>query len=742
MPRNGMKTSAKRVNGGGQSRGPAEGAAVPPVADTEVHEDPLLECLTFLTQYHGNPKSADVLMAGLPTPGSRLTPNLFVRAAERAGYRARIVKRRLGAISSFVLPAVLVLHDGRACVLARNKGKQTASVLIPEMGMVEAAVSLDELGRDYSGYAILVRPESRLDMHQIEEPAERPLSWFWGAIFANWWTYSQVALAAVFINLFGLVSPFFIMMVYDRVVPNNAIDTLWVLASGVATVIAFDLILKTLRAYFIDAAGKQTDVVVACRIFDQVLDMKMAARPASAGAFANTLREFETLREFFTSATLVAFIDLPFVLLFVAVLWVVCGPLVMVLAVAIPIVLLYGVFIQFPLNRVVRANFKESEQKHGVLVEVINGLETIKTVGAEARMRHLWEGVVGLTARSAQKSRALSSSGVNVAGTVQQLTSVAVVIYGVHLISQGEITVGALIACVMLGGRALAPLGQVAQLLTRFHQSVSSLRALNRIMKAPVERPAKNTFLHRPEIKGGIEFKGVTFTYPGRTEPALNSLNFAIREGEHVGIIGRVGSGKSTVAKIILGLFDPTDGTILFDGTDMRQIDPADLRRGIGYVAQEPFLFRGSVKDNITVAEPYADDAEILDAACLAGIDEFVSGTAVGYDLPVGERGEGLSGGQRQGITVARALLRKPSILILDEPTSSMDSRSEQALKASLNEYLHGRTLVLITHRASLLSFVDRIIVLDAGRIVADGPREQVLEALAAGRVTASRGES
>ncbi len=591
------------------------------VPDADVCEDPLLECLVFLSKYHGDPKTAEVLTAGLPDTGPKMTPNGFVRAAERAGYHVRIVKRRLQSISTHVLPAVLVLEEERAYIVMSFEGRKTYKIISPETGLSEETISAKELARDYTGYAIYLRPKYQLDFERRETPLKRPSSWFWGAILENWWTYSQVGLAAIFINLFALISPFFIMMVYDRVVPNNALDTLWVLATGVATVIIFDLILKTLRAYFIDAAGKKTDVTVACRIYDQVLDMKMAARPASAGAFANTLREFETLREFFTSATLVAIIDLPFVFLFIFVLWLVSGPLAFVLAVAVPIVLVYGIIIQFPLSHIVRKNFREMEQKHGVLVETINGLETIKTVGAEPRMRNMWEGVVGLTARSAQKSRALSISATNMSGTVQQLTSVAVVIFGVHLIGEGEITVGALIACVMLGGRALAPLGQAAQLLTRFHQSLSSLRALNKIMKAPVERPTSSAFVHRPEIRGGIIFNEVGFTYPGREQPALTDLSFGIKPGEHVGIIGRVGSGKSTIAKLILRLFDPEPGSILVDGTDCQQIDPADLRRYIGYVAQDPFLFRGSVKDNITAASPFMDDGEVIKAANLAGFN-------------------------------------------------------------------------------------------------------------------------
>ena len=702
-------------------------------------EDPLLECLAFLTRHHGRPRTPDVLKAGLPMAEARTAPALFVRAAERAGFRARIVKRRLGAIPRHVLPSVVTFKDGGAGVLISYEGRDKARVMLPETGGGVEEMALADLTKIYTGYAIFVRPEVRLDLER-EDDTPRPRAWFWGALAKNWWTYVQEGIAAVFINLFALASPLFIMTVYDRVIPNNAVETLWVLALGVGTVVVFDLLLKSLRAYFIDVAGKRADVVVACRLFDQVLDMRLAARPASAGAFANILREFETVRDFFTSATLATLVDLPFALLFILVLWLIAGPVAMVLLVAVPVVLLYGLIIQWPLHRVVRRHFREAEQKHGVLVETIYGLETLKAAAAESRMRHLWEGVVGLTASSSQKARAWSQSGINFSSWAQQITSICVVVFGVHLIARGEMTVGGLIACVMLGGRALQPLAQVANLLTRMHQSITSLKALDQIMRAPVERPTSANFVHRPEIKGAIAFEDVTFAYPNAEQPALNGINFSIDAGEHVGIIGRVGSGKTTIAKLILGLYQPQEGKILVDGTDMAQIDPVDLRRHIGYVPQDPFLFRGSVRDNITAAEPSADDAAVIRAAELAGIDEFIRQTPVGYDLPVGERGDGLSGGQRQAITIARAVLRRPNVLVLDEPTSSMDSRSEDALKTCLRDYLEGRSLVLVTHRASLLSFVKRVIILDRGRVVADGPREEILKALTAGQVPTAGG--
>ena len=702
-------------------------------------EDPLLERLEFLTRHHGRPHSADVLKAGLPLEGDRLNPALFIRAAERAGFKARVVKRRLSRVSKHVLPAVLALQGGGACLLMGfvNRGRQ-AQVMTPESGGGVETVLVEDLQHDYTGYAIYVRPIAEMNLHHEEDDGPKPRAWFWGVLFRNWWTYAQVGVAALLINIFALVTPLFIMTVYDRVIPNSAFETLYVLAIGMSSVLLFDFLLKSLRGYFIDSAGKQADVMLACRIFDQVLDMRMSSRPNSAGAFANTLREFETLRDFFTSATLATLVDMPFIGVFILVIWLISGPVALVLAVAVPLVLTFGLLIQVPLNFVVRRNFRESQQKHGVLVETISGLETIKSIGAEGRVRGLWEAAVGLTAVSGQQSRALSLSAVNFSAMIQQMSTVGVIVYGVHLVAENEITIGALIACVMLGSRAIAPLGQVAQLLTRFHQSMASLDALDKIMKTPVERPSKKSFLHRPKLDGGITFDNVKFNYPGREENALRGISFSIEPGEHVGFIGRVGSGKSTIAKLVLALFEPEEGTILIDGTDIRQIDPVDLRSNIGYVPQDVFLFRGTVRENITAAAPYTDDTKTLHAARLAGADEFVRQNPMGYDFPIGERGDGLSGGQRQSITIARALIGDPSIAVMDEPTSAMDVGSETAFKLHLKDAFQGKTLLLMTHRSTLLSLVDRVIILDGGRIVGDGSRESILRTLAGGGVKKS----
>lgn len=691
--------------------------------------DPLLGCLVALTKIHEDPRTADALIYGLPLEDNQLTPQLFIRAAQRVGLSARITNRKLKDIPSVVLPSVLLLKERRACILLKVTEKN-AEVIFPETGEGEQIISLEELAENYAGYAIFLRPAFKFRVKRDEKLSERKGSWFWGTMWQFWPTYLQVGLAAMLINSFALASPLFIMNVYDRVVPNKAIETLWVLAFGVIIVIGFDLVLKSLRAYFVDNAGKRADVILSSRIFEQVLNIQVKARPASAGAFANHLREFESLRDFFTSATVTALVDLPFLGIFLFIIYLIGGPLAIVPATAIPVVICIGLFLQWPMRKSVAKNTEENSQKHGVIIETISALDTVKSLGVEGHMQKEWERFVGQTAETSVNSRFFAGLGINLSAAAMQLVTVAVVAYGVILMSEPDstLTVGALIASTILTGRTMAPLGQIAALLTRLNQAMVALKGLNEIMSLPVERSADKRQLSRPNIIGDIEFKDVTFKYPGTEIPALSDVSFKIKAGEKVAIIGPVGSGKTTISRLLINLYEPDEGAVLIDGTDIRQIDPSDIRRSIGSVMQDVTLFHGTVRHNITMGHPQADDEMVLNASKMAGVHNFISRHPHGYDLQVGEKGATLSGGQRQALGIARALLPNPPVLMFDEPTSSMDLNSERRFIGRLKEFGKEKTLLLVTHRTSLFSLVDRIIVLGNGKVVADGPRDEVLK--------------
>lgn len=698
--------------------------------------DPLLECLLLVVRAHGGNTTRDAAVAGLPLEEGRLTPSLIARAARRAGFTSNIVRRPLEALNDALFPAILLLTGEQACVLVGwSRDGETARVLFPDLG--EAAVELPraELTGRYAGHAIYARPVFRFDARAPEVRQVRRHHWFWGVIAENRTLYRDVLLAALMISLLALAMPLFVMNVYDRVVPNNALDTLWVLAAGVLIALVGDLVLRTLRGYFVDLAGSRVDVKLSAYVMERVLGLRMEQRPPSAGSFAANLRAFESVRDFISSATVIAFIDVPFAVLFLAVIAWIAPLLVVPFIVGVILVLLYALSVQGRMHELAQTTYRAGAQRNATLVEGLVGLETVKALGAEGPIQRKLEKSAALLSRVGTQLRLLSATTSNGTAWAQQMVSLAMIVLGVHLIGEGRLSVGALVACYMLSSRAMAPLGQVAGLLVQYHNAATALGSLDELMQREVERPDDSTFISRQSFRGEIEFRDVSFSYPGQQVEALSHVSLRIGPGEHVAILGRVGSGKTTLEKLVLGLYRPAAGAVRVDGIDLRQLDPAELRRHIGYVPQDVTLFYGSLRENIAMGAPLAEDEAVLRAAETAGILDLVNAHPQGFDLIVGERGESLSGGQRQGVAIARAILGDPQILLLDEPTASMDHASEEELKRRLRAFAQGRTMIVVTHRTSLLELVDRIIVVDGGKVVADGPRDQVVDALRQGRI-------
>ncbi len=705
----------------------------------EAVQDPLLGCLVHLTKQNHKPLSPDVLCEGLPLVDNKLTPKLFIRAAKRAGFSAKVLQRGLKDISQLVLPAVLLLENDQACILQElNRETGEATIIQPESGG-EHRLKIDELAASYSGFAIFVRLEYRFQQQVSRLLEGHKGHWFWGTIKRSAAIYRDVLIASFLINLFVIANPLFVMNVYDRVVPNNAIETLWVLAVGILVVYLFDFGLKMLRSYFIEIAGKKGDVILSALLFEKVLSLKYSALPASVGSFASNLREFDSIKGFLSSTTNVVLIDLPFAIIFLLVIGFIGGPLVIVPVVAIPLIILFSFAVRPHLKEAVEKTFASNSQKNATLIESLTAMETVKTQRASSSLQLGWEQAVGYIAKWSLRSRMLSASVVNFAAFVQQMTSIGIIITGVYLISEHQLTMGALVACVMLSGRAIAPMSQVANLVISYHQAATALKGLNEIMALPAERDEQQQFVHREELEGAIEFKNVSFAYPGEQQSALDRVSFSVKPGEKVALIGRIGSGKSTIEKLILGLYSANDGSVRIDGIDINQIDPVDLRRNFGYMPQDIMLFAGSVRDNIVVGSPQTDDTRLVEIAKLTGVSDMVNRHPQGFDMQVGERGAALSGGQRQSVAVARSLIHDPNVLVLDEPTASMDNASEEQIKAMLKSYSENKTMLVVTHKMSLLSLVDRIIVMDSGRVVADGPKEAVLDALKQGRLQVQR---
>ena len=696
----------------------------------------LLDCLLVVARAHGHAPTRETLMAGLPAEGEQLTPALFERAARRAHLSSQWVRVALTGLNDALLPAIALLRDDRACVvLGFSEDRRQVRVVHPELPDAPVEVPLEELQADYTGRAVYARPTHRYDARTPQVRAGRHGHWFWSVIGESRPLYRDVLIAALLANVFALGVPLFTMNVYDRVVPNLAFDTLWVLAVGLVLVLVADLVFRVMRSHFVDLAGSRADVKLSAFIMERVLGMRMEQRPASAGSFASNLRAFESVRDFIGSASVVAFIDLPFALIFMVVIGWISWPMLIPLVLGAATMLAYALVVQGRMHGLTETTYRAGAQRNATLIEGLVGFETVKSLAAEAPLQRKWEQSAALLARVGAQLRLLSSTSANVSSFVQQLINLGIVMVGVYLIGDRHLTVGGLVACTMLAGRAMGPVGQVAGLLVQYHTAATALTSLDEMMARETERPQDAGFISRGRLKGAIEFRDVGFTYPGQSAPSLRHVSFSIKPGEKVALLGRIGSGKTTLEKLILGLYRPTEGAVLVDGVDLRQIDPAELRRQIGCVPQDVMLFYGSLRENITLGAPLAEHADIVKAAEAGGILPLVNQHPSGFDMLVGERGESLSGGQRQGVAIARAVINDPPILLLDEPTSSMDFSSEEDIKRRLADIGRDKTLVLVSHRTSMLDLVDRIIVMDGGRIMADGPKEQVIAALRQGRI-------
>ncbi len=697
-------------------------------------DDPLLDGLLILSKLHGRTASRASLSAGLPLPDQRLTADLLPRAAARAGLQARLLHRPLAAISALNLPVLLLLKDGRSAVLRQWGSNDQALILPCETAGGEQWVEYAQLVGEYTGQALFARP--RHELEELRSPlVPRVKSWFRDTLKLSRWLYTDALLASLLINLLGLMVPLFVMQTYDRVVPNQALATLWVLTIGLLVGTLFELLLRVLRFRLLDIAGKKTDVVLSATLFERITGMMMKARPASIGGFAQSIHDFQGLREFLTAVTLTSLIDLPFALLMSVVIGMLGGWLVVIPLLAFPITALFAFVIQRRLRDTVQRSLALGAERQALLIETLGGLETLKSCGAESERQHQWESTHGALTRLDAHARLLSAIALNGTLFLQQMAGVAMIVGGVYSIIAGHLSVGALIACYMLNGRIMAPLGQIASLITRHQQAQLTMKSTDALMSLPQERDSQQRPLEHTRLKGALELRQVAFSYAEQSTPALQGVNLRIAPGEKIGIIGRSGSGKSTLARLLMGFYSPSEGQILFDGLDQRQIDVADLRHQIGYVAHDLPLLAGSLRSNLTLGARHISDERLLEVAELTGVSELARQHPQGFERPVGERGQLLSGGQRQAVLLARALLLDPPLLLLDEPTSSMDNSSEEVLRSRLRDWSRNKTLLLITHRTAMLSLVDRLIVLDGGRIVADGPKEAVIEALRKGRV-------
>ena len=591
------------------------------------------------------------------------------------------------------------------------------------------------LVEDYSGRVFFAQPQHKFDTN-TGTLIPRARSWFRDTLKRSRWLYADAIAASLVINLIALAAPLFVMNVYDRVVPNQATATLWILAAGITGAYLFDLLLKGLRGLCLDLAGKKTDLIISATLFERIVGMSMKFRPARVGSFAQNIHEFQGMRDFLTSLTLASLIDLPFTVIILAVIALLGGNLVWIPIIAFPLALGIGHFLQKPLTATMQRTMALGSERQSSLIETLAGLDAVKVNNAESERQYQWEQTIGTLSRLELRVKVLSSLAMNITLLIQQMAGVAMIACGVYQIIDGNLSMGGLVACYMLSGRALGPLAQLSGLLTRYQQAKVTMVSVDQMMELPQERSFDERPMSRAVLQGAIELRNLNFTYPGQQNLALANVNLSVRPGEKIGIIGRSGSGKSSLAKLLVGLYQADSGQLLVDGVDINQIDVSELRHNIGYVPQDIQLLAGTLRDNLVSGARYVEDELVLQAAELAGVHEFARLHPQGYELQVGERGQNLSGGQRQNVALARALLLNPPILLLDEPTSAMDNTGEERLKQRLQSVVENKTVILVTHRASLLSLVDRLLVIDRGQILADGPKAAVMEALKKGQIS------
>lgn len=695
-------------------------------AEIELNRDGFVEALASWMRWRGHAIPHNMLSQRFTLPEEKVRLRELHKTGRNLGIHTAFKKRGKTLPKPESFPLIAIMHDGN--VKAIRQTDMQGRLLSSQVGGEAAVVSLDEV----LGWLQVNISAKRLHQ-QVLGSSGMDADWFWEAFRSNWWAYLQGAIATCFASLLALAASVYTMQVYDRVIPSDSTNTLMVLTVGVVIVSLLELVLRIFRAYVIDYAGKKADLDISEKVFNQGVGIRMESRPQHMGTFISQLREHESLRDFVTSAAIFTLADFPFLIIFLLVMWLIGGSLVFVPLVVIPALIIFTAITQWPMMKLSREHIKESNARSGLLIESIEGAETLKTLNAEWRMRRRWRELTELVSATGMKVKSISNFTTTFATTTQSLVYVAIVALGALMIRDGELTTGALIACTILAGRAVAPVSQVIGLLTRIYHVKASAQTLDKIMHLPVDRPSEANFLMLDRCEGNLSLVNTQFSYGESDIVALNIPDLKIAPGERVALLGRTGSGKSTLLRLMSGLYMPTKGRVLMDGVDIHQIDPSIFRHSVGYMTQDVRLFSGTLKENLLLGAGDVSDDKVLEVARVTGIDRYVSQHPKGFDLPIYEGGGGLSGGQKQAVGLARLMLADPKVFLLDEPTAAMDQQTENEFIQRVSAWLgRDRSLVIATHKPSILSLVTRVIVLEQGRVFIDGPRDEVLRKLSA----------
>ena len=703
--------------------------ATPPAAPERADYSPWLEAILNVARHYRLDVSPEsIRLVSVHSEGR--VEEVVRHMARQAGLSVKFTHYDHKSLSRWRTPLLVQMRDG-------------------QVGVIESVGEQGELGIAYSGDQGL---QSRIDPGVLAEQALRtvvlrpvqPLSdvrtddyikpydehWFRRIVLSDLRPYGQVMLASLVANLLGMAGVLFSMQVYDRVIPAESLPTLYVLFGGVMLALVFDFVMRIMRLRITDVLGKRADLRVSDLVFGHALRLRNSARPKSTGSFISQLRELEQIRDLITSSTATALADMPFFFLFLLVFYLIGGSLVLIPLVALVAMVLPGVLAQRKLARLANASMREAALRNAMLVETVQGMDDIKALQAEQRFQQQWNHYNAASADSSLKLRSLTNSLVAWTQNVQGAVFAVVIVFGAPMVIAGDLTTGSLVAASMLASRMMAPMAQLTHVLTRWQQAKVALQGLNRLMQMPVDHPEGSQRVHLPSIRGDYVLRQAGFKYSEEASPALSGINLKIRPGERIAVLGRNGAGKSTLLQALAGAMDLATGETSLDGIALAHIDPADLRRDVGLMSQQARLFHGTLRDNLTLGAGQASDQEIIAALAVTGALEFVRQLPKGMDHLILEGGLGLSGGQRQSLLLSRLLIRQPQILLLDEPTASLDDITERQLLEKLSTWCQGRTLIVATHRVSILQLVERIIVLDNGRVVIDDQRDAALTRL------------
>jgi len=688
-------------------------------------QDMLYECLQFSLSVFGMNADIDSVLSDVAREAGALQPNDVLEVAKRLNVKAHIKTKSLKQIQALDVPCIVLLKNKQAEVLLPAKTHQNKSYK-PGTGIVRKDLArIEDL---YVGKVIILYPMTSLDTQDVV--ASKPIDWIWRPIREHWRTYSEIMLCSLFINIFALTIPLFTMNVYDRVVPNFATDTLIVLTIGILCALAFDFLFKTTRAHILETLSSKIGTVFDFELMERLLNIRTIHMPHSIGEQANLFKEIQSLRDFYATRLAPSLVDFPFFILFLIVIANISGPLVVIPIIASIVILSLNILVHIPIKMRTARYFENMQNKSALLVETLAGSQTLKMFNGIGQRLFQWNVISGQSASSARNVNVLMSWVQSASVSVMHMVNVFVVFFGVYQINAGTLTVGGLIACTILSARAIAPVLALGGTFSSMKHAHDVLQTIHGLFRLPHESHAKAKITKKSAIRGDVAFRNVSYAYPDQSMPALNDVSFKIQSGEKVGIIGKTGAGKSTIAGLLTGVLEHDAGSILIDDYALQSFHPVELRRNLGIVPQQSFFFRDTLRNNILLGQQDISEDHFNRIAEISGLDLYIKQSGQSFDTDIGENGSKLSGGQKQAIAIARALIGNPDIVMMDEPTNGMDQTLEGMIKTTLATHLDGKTLILITHRTSLLSLVDRLILVDRGQIIADGPRDEVMKKL------------